>query len=58
LPNGVVDKAQPKTTIPYLLNNFLFTQKLAFINFAKQQSQHGRTNLIILQMPKAKMLSP
>jgi hypothetical protein len=54
----VVDKAQPKTTIPYLLNNFLFTQKLAFINFAKQQSQHGRTNLIILQMPKAKMLSP
>lgn len=56
--NGVVAKAQPITTLPILLNNFLFTTKLSFINTAKRQSQYGRTNLIIAQMPRVNTLSP
>jgi len=58
LPNGEVAKAQPITTLPTLLNNFLITTKLKFINTAKQKSQDGRTNFIIATMPRAKTLSP
>ena len=36
--NGVVAKAQPITTLPLLLNNYLFTIKLKFMNTAEQQS--------------------
>jgi hypothetical protein len=58
LYNGVVAKAQPITTLPNLLNNFLFTSKLTFTITAEQQSKNGKTNFIITQKSKAKTLSP
>jgi hypothetical protein len=39
--NGVVAKAQPITTMPILLNNFLLTIKLPFTKTAEQQSRNG-----------------
>jgi len=54
----VVDKAQPITTLPILLNNFLFATKPTFKNKAKQQSLNGKTNFIIATMPRAKTLPP
>jgi hypothetical protein len=57
-PNGVVDKAQPITTQPNLLNNFIFTLILTITSTAKLQSQYGKINFITVQMPIAKTLSP
>lgn len=54
----MVAKAQPITTQPIILNNFLTITKLTFINTAKQKNQNGKTNLRITQMPDANTLSP
>jgi len=54
----MVDKERAKTTLPNLLNNFLFTTKLNSTNTAEQQSQNGTANFIIAQLWKAKTLSP
>jgi len=54
--NGVVAKAQPMTTMPNLLNNFLFTTNFQFTKKVKKQCLNGNVNLIITQMPKAKTL--
>jgi hypothetical protein len=50
-------KTQPTTTLPNLLNNFIFTSKLTFTITAEQQSKYGRAYFIIAQLPSAKTLS-
>ncbi|MHB8931200.1 MAG: hypothetical protein ACYC5R_11450 [Melioribacteraceae bacterium] len=56
--NCVANKRRPRTAMPILLNNLLFTIILTFINTAEQQYRNGKANFTIAQMPKANTLSP
>jgi len=44
--------------MPILFNNLIIASKLQFTVTAELQNQNGKTNFIIIQMPKAKTLSP